>query len=67
MSEKLLLKRRLYGMLNTINKEMSQLEKRYLNCLDEEESYYATRLECLSRHKKDIEEIIMICVDRNKF
>lgn len=67
MAEKLLLKRRLYEMLNTINKEMVQLEKKYMICQKDEESYYCTKLECLSQHKKDIEELIMICVDRNKF
>lgn len=64
--EKCLLKKTLYAKLNSINKELSRLNsmKSYPNV---DIKVISTKYDCLSQHKKDIEDIITICVDRNRF
>ena len=64
--ERGLLKKVLYSKLNDINKELSRIEsmKNYANA---DVKVLSTKESVLLQHKKDIEEIIMICVDRNKF
>lgn len=66
MSEKLLLKTTLYDELNKTNSEIIKLfEKRNDKFADLK--VIDAKLMVLNEHKKFVENIIEICVQRNKF
>lgn len=69
MNEKkpLLLKTTLYERLHSLTKELSRLHEELEHMPMADVKVITTKISCLSQHKKDIEDIIMICVDRNKF
>lgn len=59
-------KTRIYEMLNNINKELSRLESQKSSANADMKVISIKEL-CLSEHKKDIEELISLCMDRNRF
>ena len=66
MGEKLLLKTTLYDELKKIDSELFKLyESRNMKYADLK--VIETKISCLLQHKKCIESLIQICVDRNKF
>ena len=61
-------KTRIYEMLNDINKEIKYLENTIKNHeINVDYKVVTIKLNCLLQHKRDIEELISLCVDRNRF
>lgn len=64
--ERSILKKAIYNKLNAINKELSRIES-MKNFPNADMKTLSIKESCLSQHKKDIEDLIAICVDRNRF
>ena len=64
--ERSLLKKTIYEKLNEVNREISRLEtmKSFANA---DIKVIEIKLTCLLSHKKDIEDLILICANRNRF
>lgn len=64
--ERSVLKKRMYEKLTEVTKELSRIEqsKGFANA---DLKVLATKEQCLLSHKKDLEELILICTDRNRF
>lgn len=67
MAEKLLLKTTLYDLLKSTNDELFRLYQETEKNKFVNRAVVDAKISCLLQHKSDLEKLIQICVDRNKF
>ena len=67
MPEKLMLKTTLYELLKQTNDEIFRLYQYMEKDKFVNRAVVDAKINCLLKHKSDLEKLIQICVDRNKF